>query len=163
MLRSLILQLSDQCASTPVALIQIYGHGRQQPSVASLEHALQSIADCFEHAFLIIDAVDECEDKDDFLGWVGRISLWHGGKLHLMLSSRLVPDVEDGLLSLERLTRVKVTHELQNADILRYIQAKVSVMKRWNQVQRKLVETKLMKDAGGMLVMLFPPINVIVY
>ncbi|KAF7970537.1 hypothetical protein HWV62_23697 [Athelia sp. TMB] len=140
MLRSLISQLSGQCATMPTALIQVYGQGRHQPSLASLEDTLQNIADCFEHAFLIIDAVDECEDKDDFLGWVGRISLWRGGKLHLMLSSRLVPDVEDGLLSLGRLTRVRVTRELQNADILRYIQEKLSVMKRWNQGQRNLLQ-----------------------
>ena len=150
MLRSLISQLSEQCASIPTALIHIYGQGRHQPSVASLEHTLQSIADCFEHTFIIIDAVDECKDMEDFLSWVDGISCWHGGKLHLMLSSRLVPDVEDCLLSLERLTRVKITQELQNADILRYIQAKLSSMKRWNQVQRKLVETKLVKDADGM-------------
>lgn len=150
MLRSLIFQLSHQTHGLPAALLLAYDKGYEQPSVTSLENALQSIIQEFERVYLVIDALDECRDKEKLLVWANQMSRWREGKLHMLLSSRQEPDVKKHFITFQSLIQVMFTADVQNADIVRYMEAGVDKMDKWNEERRTMMKTALIKGAGGM-------------
>lgn len=150
MLRSLIFQLSHQTVDIPAALLQIYDKGYEQPSVHSLEEALQDIIEIFEHAFLVIDALDECRDKEILLVWVNRTSRSRKQKLHLLLSSRHEPKIQDYFKSLEILFHVRFAQDVGSNDIRTYVGTELAKMQTWKDGIRTVVETELVQHAGGM-------------
>src|SRR6187402_707816 len=65
MLRSLIVQLSCQIRILPKALDEIYEnnlHGQRQPSNVELGVLLNKMAGDVDQVFLVLDALDECDD-----------------------------------------------------------------------------------------------------
>lgn len=150
MLRSVIFQLSHQTADIPAALLQIYDKGYEQPSVHSLEVALLDIIDTFEHVFLVLDALDECRDKENLLGWIKQTSHPRKQKLHLLLSSRHDPKVQDHLRSLNTLFHVKFARDVKSEDIRMYVETKLARMHNWRDEIRTAVEIELIQRAAGM-------------
>lgn len=145
------MQLSDQCHELPPQLLHIYGNGHQQPSIAALQLALKQIIGGFEHAYIVIDALDECTERRKILAWV--IDLLQSGvdSLHLLLSSRREHDIEDRLAtSIKGLVRVSLTGRPLNQDITMYIDSQLALLTRWDQRTRQLVRSTLSSGADGM-------------
>ncbi|KAF8962153.1 hypothetical protein BDZ97DRAFT_2059804, partial [Flammula alnicola] len=66
-IRSLISQFSHKCSGgIPTALVDLYRRcgGHQQPSIRELQDTLQDILKQFTHAYIIIDALDECTEHE---------------------------------------------------------------------------------------------------
>lgn len=154
MIRSLISQLLDQLDRIPKVLMQIYGKGHKQASVTSLKDALQTIMEEFDQTFIIIDALDECVQREKLLEWVKSLSLRGSRKIHFLLASRQEPDIKNHLKAIVSLMRVKFGQDTKNDDIHAYIKTKVSKMKWWNAGFRQTVTTTLLQDSGGMWVIM---------
>lgn len=150
LVRSIIKQLSHQSSGFPASLMDLYGGGHEQPSIASLQLTLQKIIDGFERVYIIVDAVDECADREKVLGWIERITRRKGGNLQVLLSSRPEHDIEDQLQSIVSLARVTLNNGLAEQDIKTSIDAKLSRMIRWDKATLARVKDALVIRSDGM-------------
>lgn len=150
MIRSLILQLWNQSIGVPAPLAQICGHGHQQPSIASLQLTLRQIIETFERTYIILDALDECMDREKLLAWTGDLLRRETGKVHILLSSRRELDIEDCFESIPNLVHVPLRGGSLNADIEKYIDAMLSKITKWDGPTRARVREVLIQGAHGM-------------
>src|ERR1700692_4785446 len=100
LIRSLIMQFSDQCDGLPAVLVELYegcNNGHQEPSMDALQNTLQSVLGGVSGAYIIIDSLDECAERGKLLSWVTKITSWKVGKVHLAVTSRPERDIEDHL------------------------------------------------------------------
>ena len=159
MIRSLITQLSGQSTKKLKELELLFSscnNGQRQPDTKSLLIVLKDMLKGFDKAYVILDALDECSDREQLLESIEEIQIWGLPQLHMLLTSRQVPDVQQVL---ELLTSsqniILIQSKLVDADILIYVHERLqndSGLKRWRnkpQVQEK-VKTTLMKKADGM-------------
>ncbi|KAF7968365.1 hypothetical protein HWV62_30893 [Athelia sp. TMB] len=149
--RSIILQLWHHFGKIPSALLDIYGQGpsHPQPPLAILEHCLQAIIREFQHVYIMIDALDECVDREKLLIWIKGISKWASGKLHLMFSSRQERDIMDQIAAVHGLQHVRFAGGNLNPDILRYIDDTLSEIVKWAPETRTMVKLALLERADG--------------
>ncbi|KAH0541723.1 hypothetical protein FGG08_003815 [Glutinoglossum americanum] len=158
MIRSLITQLSMQCASTPKVLESLFSskmNGNQQPMASELLMALrQMIQNCSE-TFIIVDALDECKERQDLLTDIEEIAEWKTGKLHILATSRRERDIEEGI---EHLVndgdKICIQSTLVSEDISTYVRERLQTdrrLKRWqNKPEAKQeIEETLTKKAEG--------------
>jgi hypothetical protein len=95
-LRALIKQLSLQCASTPDTLAKLFSDnndGERYPSPEELKSTVKSIISCFDEVYIIIDALDECPDRHEFLELLEEFHGWDSDKIHLLATSRTEQDI----------------------------------------------------------------------
>ena len=65
LIRSLITQLSFQTSSCPDSLAALYSqnqNGQRHPTIQSLMMTLKDIVRGFERVYMILDALDECDE-----------------------------------------------------------------------------------------------------
>ncbi|KZP31886.1 ankyrin [Athelia psychrophila] len=150
LIRSIIRQLSHQSSSFPASLMEVYGGGHQQPSIASLQLTLRRIIEGFEHVYIVVDALDECTDRKKVLAWVEELMQWSGGKLHILLSSRPETDIKKKFHSMENLVQFSLTGHPMNNDIEICIDALLLEMDIWDDETRAHVRAVLIRGAHGM-------------
>ena len=79
LIQSLIWQFSLKCGNgVPKVLAGLYSHcgnGYHQPSLENLHNVLQKILDGFNSAYIILDALDECSERDKVVNWVQTVIL----------------------------------------------------------------------------------------
>ncbi|KAF7980709.1 hypothetical protein HWV62_37173 [Athelia sp. TMB] len=158
LIRSLIIQFSAQCDGIPLALDELYAHecrnGLDQPSIASLERTLQLIVNSFDAAYIIVDALDECDEQRKLLQWIrSSMASKTSGQLHLLVISRPEPDIKSGLAPLNGLIVVSVANQRAAGEIRRYIEARLSEESRWvnDSGAREMIVEGLVGRADGML------------
>lgn len=163
LIRSLILQFSHQCGGgMPAPLVQLYRmcmDGHQQPPIDSLHDTLQQILAAFDQAYIIIDALDECADRNNVLNWIQKISSWKGARLHLLATSRPEPDIKKQLGSLDP-SCICLEEESNNNDIETYINWMLDTndqLRDFNKETQDKIKVALKDGAKGMYVC-FPPI-----
>lgn len=151
LVRSLILQLWHQLGALPESLKGIYGTGpsHPQPSLAVLQDTLQAIIGEFRHVYIVIDALDECIDRMKLLLWAESILHWKGGKLHLLISSRREPDIEENLATIHGLQRLDFAGGSANPDIVKFLDERLMELTKWNSEMRSLVRLALLEGADG--------------
>ncbi|KZP12272.1 hypothetical protein FIBSPDRAFT_836445 [Athelia psychrophila] len=150
LIRSIIKQLSHRSGGFPAPLVDLYGGGQQQPSIESLQLVLEKIIDGFERTFIIIDAVDECTDREKTLAWVEQLTQRKKGNLQVIFSSRPEQDIIDKLRCMVYITRVTLNGTLADKDIETYIDAMLSKMIRWDAQTIARVKDALITDSDGM-------------
>lgn len=150
MLRSLIRQLSHQSGGIPAPLKELYGGGHEQPSVAALQAVLTKIAAGFERTYIVIDALDECTDREKLMDFITDVAQQNIQELRIMVSSRAEPDILHCVESIPSINRVLLAGASTNDDIETYVDAMLSKITRWNKETRERVKTALMSGADGM-------------
>ncbi|KAL9134056.1 MAG: hypothetical protein Q9175_004768 [Cornicularia normoerica] len=157
MIRSLICQLSMYCA---VSVLQNLHSsclsGRRQPTWEVLLNTLRQMTASLEDIYIILDALDECAERDELLTDLEEIVSWEDANLHVLTTSRRKKDIEEALtlLSDER-NRIGIQSALVNADIRTYTHDRLQIdrkLRRWlkrPEVQLEIEDT-LMKKADGM-------------
>jgi hypothetical protein len=65
------------------------GSGTTLPSWDDLQLALQHLPE----AFIIIDALDECNETNLVAAWLQKLLTAGGGRLHVLITSRSKPDI----------------------------------------------------------------------
>lgn len=152
---SLILQLSARQSDNSKALDQLYARnndGDQQPNVNQLVTTLHDILEESPETYIILDALDECVDRQELLKLVQEFLDWKIGSLHVLVTSRKERDIETALDPL--CTGQISVHDAQdNRDIQLYIDDRLKSdpkLKMWPVKIREEINEKLKSDAHGM-------------
>ena len=141
----------------PKVLVDLYdccGNGHQEPTLDDLQNTLQRILDGFSSTFIILDALDECAEREKILDWVQTFIL---GKdinlgLHLIVTSRPEQEIEDKFKSHHYIDLVK---ESGNHDLIAYLDYQFqnnSDLQNWSSDVQEQIKLTLMKKADGMWV-----------
>ena len=106
--------------------------------------------------FLILDALDECEIRDELLECLSEIAKWKEENLHLLVTSRKEPDIDERLSDLIADNKIiSIQSSLVKNDICAYVRDRLQTdrkLKRWRNdmdIQRE-IEATLMGKANGM-------------
>jgi len=155
LIRSLIKQLSSKCKTMPKMLQAVYCDCRdhdKQPRIDDLLKILLDILKGFRHSYIIIDALDECRDREEeLLPSLRKIIDWKLSNVHILVTSRKEKDIKDCLepliseelclqTSLEADIRIHVHETLQHDRI----------MQRWPAQLHGEIEEALTKKSDGM-------------
>ncbi|KZP27831.1 hypothetical protein FIBSPDRAFT_655367, partial [Athelia psychrophila] len=98
----------------------------------------------------MIDSLDECGDKIQLLRWIETMASSQTDRVHLVLTSRLEPDIT---IRLNRITRLRpVTFEALalKEDIRIYVEEHVSSINYWSEDIKALVKNAVFGGADGM-------------
>jgi len=109
LIRTLISQLSDTRhggITEDSELANLYKRcGEvQQPSDEQLQNVLRDILDRFTHAYIMIDALDECTECEKTLNWVNKLISETNSKaanLHIVVTSRPERDISKVFAALD--------------------------------------------------------------
>ena len=87
-------------------LVDLYKHCGEirQPSDEQLQNVLCDILGRFSQAYIMIDALDECTDREKTLNWVNKLVLDTNCKvanLHIVVTSRPERDIHEILTALD--------------------------------------------------------------
>jgi len=152
---SLVTQLSAQCACCPNSLNALYsqcGDGNRQPATNAIMTALLHIVESFQQTFIILDALDECADRDALLEVIIEMANWKLDKLHILVTSRKERDIEDHLQP-QISAQINLQSTLVAGDIQIHIHERLqndSRLKRWPEEVKKEIEETLVDGACGM-------------
>jgi len=159
MVRSLIAQFLEAGPSNELkSLYSDCCKGKQRPNDESLMKILRLQIASFKSAWIVIDALDECQDVMQLLSLIEEIQSWQTSQLHIILTSRWLKDIEDQLESLtDPEHRMKLSSASLNKDISTYVHERLRSdpkLKKWRDypdVQRE-IHSRLLEKADGMYV-----------
>ena len=158
MLRSLIFKLWVQKREDANAVDALYfacGSGASQPSSNMLKNAVKELVQSFVDTFIILDALDECKERERLMPIIEEMAVWKISSLHMLVTSRKERDIEDSLSTiLDDEQRICIQSALVEGDIRNYVRSRIRTdreLKKWQkpEVQTE-IETVLMEKAGGM-------------
>ena len=156
LIRSLIWQFSLKCGNgIPKVLADLYSHcgnGYQKPSLDNLHNVLQKILGGFNSAYIILDALDECSEREKVLDWV-QTAILHkieNLRLHLITTSRPEKEINDKFHSYLCIDLVKAS---ENHDIEVYLDHQLQTSwQKWPPEIQNEIKSTLRKQADGMYV-----------
>ncbi|KAH9207858.1 hypothetical protein DL95DRAFT_312889, partial [Leptodontidium sp. 2 PMI_412] len=152
---SLIEQLAWQSAKALACLESLFSRcqdGKQQPTQDGLEVALQKVLNEFGETFIILDALDECKEREELLLLLKNLTSWGARRLHVFSTSRRERDIEEALENLVT-SEICLQSALVNVDIDTHISERLQndlKLKRWPANVREEIKTTLMEGAQGM-------------
>jgi hypothetical protein len=152
---SLVTQFSDQCLNTPVALAALFSkshNGNQQPKLTQITQVLFDIIKGFRHAYIVIDAFDECIEHDNLIFFIKEMLDWKLENLHILVTSRPERFI-DTFLKPRVSGVISIDGAIVGADIEAYVHERLSTdsrMKRWPLEYQNNVHASLTKGANGM-------------
>ena len=157
LIRSLITQVSSHYSTCPDLLVTLYSQhldGQQQPTTKGLMSTLKAMlkGKGFQHVYVIMDALDECEDREQLLLLIQEITEWKLGTMHILATSRKERDIEDCLIPRVS-AQINLHSSLVNADIQIHIQERLrndTKLKKWSAKIHGQIEATLMDGADGM-------------
>ena len=158
MLRSLISQLWLQNRDDANAVDALYlacGSGASQPSSHMLKNTLKELVHSFMDTFIILDALDECKERQKLMPTIEEMAVWKLSSLHILFTSRKEKDIEDSLSTvLDDEQRICIQSAPVENDFRDYIRSRIRSdygLRKWQkpEVQTE-IETVLMEKAGGM-------------
>ncbi|KAM0802047.1 ankyrin repeat-containing domain protein [Usnea florida] len=156
MVRSLVSQLLSYNHTVPSKLSELYSScmsGERQPSLENLLATLHRMMTAFGQVYVVLDALDECEDISDALTTIEKIRSWKDVRCSILVMSRIEKDIEDSFMSSSGAAEtVRLQNALVDADIRRYVGERLRTdrrLKRWHKEQLE-IEDALMRKANGM-------------
>ena len=122
----------------------------QQPSDKELQDILQHILDGLSHAYIVIDALDECTDRQKTLDWVKELVDQNVGKcLHIVVTSRPERDIEKVFGALDQHS-IDVGETTKNQDITKYLKHQMKTQfQMYDGITRNEIEKSLSLRAEG--------------
>lgn len=159
MLRALIKQLFEQGNRESQALKRL-SKSQQQPTVSQLLSTLKDMVSEFDEIFFILDALDECEERNDLLDDLEQIYQWKTANLHILVTSRDEKEIkefmEDSIEPLcTTLGKIQISAALVKEDIRAYVRERLRTdkgLKRFRkqpEIQEE-IENALTEKAEGM-------------
>ncbi len=150
------MQLSTQSTGTSKALNELYSchrDGQQPPTTEKLIETLKEIIGNFHQTYIILDALDECAEREELLVLIKDMAEWNIRKLHIMATSRREKDIEEALESLVT-DQICIQTALVNPDIQLHIRERLQHDRKlkWPPEIQKEIEETLMQGAHGMYV-----------
>jgi hypothetical protein len=159
MIRSILKQLSVQCPETPYVMLMLQSSCEETdrpPSIDELLDTMQKIMRSFCDIYIVLDALDECLEREELMEYLEIMASWNLDHLHILASSRPERAIEEGIGHLIKSdSKIKVQSDLISDDIRKYISVRLledTKLKRWQNkldVQQE-IESCLMDKAKGM-------------
>ena len=155
MIRSLIWQFSLKCeGGVPKVLVNLYAHcgnGHQEPTLGDLQNTLLRILGGFSSTFLILDALDECTEREKLLHWIQTFIMGKDKNLglHMIVTSQPEQEIEDKFKFYHYLDLVE---ESENHDLVAYLDYQLqndSDLQKWNSDTQEQIKMTLMEQADG--------------
>jgi hypothetical protein len=155
LLRCIISQVCFQ-SSNALRLLEdfrdAYKARERQPTLDEFKQLLKAMLQYLSITFLIIDAMDECVQRKELLNLLNDILLWNDTDVHVLVTGRVIKDIDDGLQGPE-ICRTDMSGSLVDADIKLYIAERLRTdpdLKRWKSDDRAEIERTLVGGAQGM-------------
>ena len=108
----------------------------------------------FQQTFIILDALDECKEREELLGLLKDLITWKVKSLHVLATSRREGDIEEALEP-SVTGQVCIQSAVINADIQIHVCERLQnnpKLEKWPSNVRKEIEDTLMDKAHGMYV-----------
>ena len=159
MMRSLLNQLSLHCVKVPQVLEELYSsclNGDRKPSFEAVLKTFHQMAIAFDNTFIVLDALDECNQRPELLVNIQELISWNDTNLRVLVTSRKEKDIEHSILPLTKNeARVSIQSALVDADIRAYVHNQLQTnrkLQRWRckPEVRMEIETTLTEKANGM-------------
>ena len=139
----------------PKVLVDLYaccGNGHQEPTLDGLQNTLQKILDGFSSTFIILDAIDECAEREKILRWIQIFILEKDiiFGLHLVVTGRPEQEIEEKFKSYHYLDLVE---ESKNHDLRAYLNYQLqndSNLQKWSFDIQQQIKSTLIRKADGM-------------
>ena len=159
MIRSLISQFATQCTNQTNPLESLYSscsNGARQPKIRELRQTLRDLVQNFNDAFIIIDALDECKEREQLLADIQKFVEWQLEGLHILVTSRREGDIKATLDPLVNLNQnIDIQSEVVDVDIRVYVREILQGaqgLRRWRNkpLVQDEIEKALIENANGM-------------
>lgn len=155
LIRSLVVQLAAQCPHLPDSLLSAHSRsqsGKNQPTMDEMTTILRQMVKSFDVTYIVLDALDECKNREDLLEFLEALLRWNIDNLHVLTTSRKDNDIATSLEPLVT-CQLCLPSAFVNADIRIHIMERLSndpKLKKWPVNVRKEIEDALMRGANGM-------------
>lgn len=123
-LRSLLMQLASQIPEGLHALQSLHMQckGREQPQDSALLPMLDLIIQRTKYIYIILDALDECEDRTELLDFVEGLVEKHQSSLHFLATSRRERDIEERIQPIMT-SAIDIISSTVDEDIALYVES----------------------------------------
>ena len=156
LLSSLVLSFTAK-SKNYLLIDQLYEQHDQlhKPTEDELLHLLMELLCRFKQVYMVIDALDECNDYCQLFDQVIRvIHEWQLPQLHLLMSSRREQDMTV-TIGEYTLAEISLSAGLVQNDIISYIHSVVGKdhrLRKWGHEVQEDVKNALIRGANGMYV-----------
>ena len=122
------------------------------PSRDIVQQICSSALQTLPETFIIIDALDECNEISQVAAWLKKLLATGGGRLHVLITSRDKPDITGHL---SKIPQQQVTHldDFTDADIKLYIDSRMKEsgqLMLWSEEIQTNIKESLLAGASGM-------------
>jgi hypothetical protein len=155
LLASLLNQLAECLPSLPSSITDLYDQHktkRTRPSLDEICRSLKSVVTLYSRVFIVIDALDECEEtsgcRATFLSEI--FSLQAKCSVRLFTTSRFIPDITE---KFQRSTLLEI--RASDKDMRRYLDGHILRLPAFvaqNPELQEEINTKIVKAVNGMYV-----------
>lgn len=152
LLRWVINQLCRKSRYVPKQILDCFRTG-EQPSVPVLIQALSTVLCNFRRVYLLLDALDETQDRQNLLDLLNQLAGDSFGKLVLLAASRKEIDIEISLKPISTIMSLSNPHV--DEDIQIYIENQLQdhhKLRTWPKSLSDEISAALVKGAKGMYV-----------
>jgi len=159
MIRSLTAQIIGPRETLPKEITELYKQGEQShhSPLSSISTLLKILKGCLDYPgqkYLMIEALDECDEQEDLLEVLKDLANVKNGNLHIFVTARPTTDIMDELRPIATQC-VSLGDSKTDQDIARYVHYQVfshPKLKGWPQEVKEEIERKLGEKAQGMYV-----------
>jgi len=160
MMKSLIFQIAGKNPDCLPMLDSLWAQcddGTRGPSLRELYRTLRQMIES-QPTYIVLDALDECQDKDRLLTILEKISEWKCNNLHTLFTSRKEQDIEDSLEDLVE-NIIPIDRGKVDRDIGHYIRHRLTMDRAFKSLrkncedwkgEKKAIEKNLRKGSQGM-------------
>jgi hypothetical protein len=152
---SLLTQLCTVKRGLPKAAQDLYSRnddGKKQAKIDELEETVYAVLGCSPRTYIILDALDECEDREDLLSFIQRLLRRDPRNACLLALSRREEDIENVLSGLAP-HEVCLQSTFVKPDIELHVQERLNNdprMSKWPSVLKDEASEALIEGANGM-------------
>ena len=151
LMASLLKQLAQGQSSLPGSVKDLYGQyktKRTRPLLDEILRVLQSVAKMYSRAFIIVDALDECQVSDDsrarFLSELFSLQTRH--EVNIFATSRPIPQIINQFNG-----SVQLEIRAHDEDVRKYLDVRISRSEsKLLKTYREKIKTEITKAVGGM-------------
>ncbi len=153
--RSVIVQLSNQHRPTVKiveGLFNSHFRASTSPMLPELIDVIRRMMEKSPKIYLVVDALDECEDRKSLLEFLVELRSWNQTNLHILATSRRETEIEDSL-SASATHRISLEESVVDADILTYVSHQLQhdpKLSKWPKDIREEIRLALLEGASGM-------------
>ncbi|KIV93472.1 hypothetical protein PV10_04684 [Exophiala mesophila] len=152
-IRSLLFQLAQQSGDGLQGLEQLRQKCTSgQPSDDAIQSLLQSTMERMGSKYIVLDALDECTDREDLLTFLCDLVNSKLTGLRVMATSRREKDIEDHLRPISNYN-IDIQRAVVDEDIEVYVRDRLATDPKltiWPEVVKAEIITVMMEKANGM-------------